>query len=413
MKGSMRSSCAELRAVALAVLLIIFVAVNFSSTRADSPLLSREESANYAIHEWYFDPELKRNVGIIVSRIIIENETADLIQGYVSDSIGNRLDVIDGIQVTLAKFVLNNTGTTRWQIIDWLDRGYFTIDKLDRTDIVAVRIYIGPADYAVADNTASTGQSWVFINPAWYEYAFAVDEGTPNRVYDAHGSNASSSNLYDPKTYDARHCTYILDLHSVYDHCTKLYVKSIRQEKVHQADRYSDEPRKEMNSSSAALSHLPVNSTDSPGAGANASLPQPATILTDKIDELVELECRVPSGTFFGLGANQVTCNSQEDPENMTEVSLNITITDSRMPQSGQSTIDKILSHDGPKEMTVLLSMNATELADSSPSASCDLHESSVLSSVFPLAIMALNCATADSSGNLAEARLHILRIAF
>ncbi|GEM_PF-6986494 len=358
---------------------------------ADSPLLSKEESSQFTIFGSHFDPKLKRSIGIIVSQIVIENETADTVHGYLADSTGKRLLMVDGIQIAMAKFVLNNTASTDWELGSWLRHGYFTIEKLDREDVVSVRIYVGPADYSIDDGTKTTLQSWIFINPAWYEYHLSSDNETLVQASSSNGSNLIARNLYDPTTYSIRHCTYLLDLYSAYNQCAKLSAKGTLYEMFHEK----------------ADTGVTTNLTSTELSGTRSPAPIPS--MSGATDDVIELQCHSLLASF-GLGDNTMICTANDDTGEVITKALNIAVTDSRAPELRIPAINDIISTN-PNEMIINLSVKASEITKPSPSVNCDMSDSSGLAGVLPFRITTIDCSPANTTGESAEAKLFIVRI--
>lgn len=358
------------------------------ASKADSPLLSPEESAKHTVYEFYFDSRLGRNIGIIVSRIIIENETADFIQGYLADSSGNRLWMVDNVQVVLAKFVLNNTATTRWELADWVHDGFFIIEKPDDPGIVAVRIYIGPSNYVIDYGTPTISQSWVFINPAWTEFSFSYNSGT--LAQGASSASPMSQNPYDPRTYEPTHCTYIVDLYGVYNHCAKLFIKTEQEDKTKATSSRQEYSSDEL---------TPTNSTDSVATSSgNVSIPSQPPSAIDPIERSPELQCHASSGIFFGSGVNPMTCSVEDASGNMRVRTLNITVIGT-MPELTVPSDVSLYSATNATATNIVFSMNTTDIMDPALSVTCHEPEQVVLSGEFvPLRITTVDCTWSDSS---------------
>ncbi|HEY7506299.1 MAG TPA: hypothetical protein VH621_01710 [Nitrososphaera sp.] len=369
-----------------------------AATFEDSILLSLEENAKFKVYESHYDPKLRRDVGIIVSRVIIENETAQAVEGYLGDSVGSRLWMVDNVQVVLAKFVFNNTGTTRWELADWLHDGYFTIKKPDmpnHPDIVAVRIYIGPNSYSVDQGTPRIPQSWVFINPAWTEYAFSSNA---RMAQSASASDTMLQDTYDPRTYEPRHCTYLVDLNDVYNHCSKLYVKAERNGVPKASSEVpAVEPRVNLS-----------NSTSLPAR--NETLYQPPSAVNPA--ELVpKFECQTNSGVPFGIGMNLMTCSAVDASGEVKVRDLEINVINATATEPAVTDDDHAFFAAGEATETITFSINATDMADPAISVTCYMPERIVFSGGFvPLLITALDCNLSDSLQEQAETSLLIVR---
>jgi hypothetical protein len=370
-----------------------------AATFEDSILLSLEENAKFKVYESHYDPKLRRDIGVIVSRVIIENETAQAVEGYLGDSVGSRLWMVDNVQVVLAKFVFNNTGTTRWELVDWLHDGYFTIKKPDmpnHPDIVAVRIYIGPNSYSVDQGTPRIPQSWVFINPAWTEFAFSSNTGSARSIMAA---DPMLQNMYDPRTYEPRHCTYLVDLNDVYNHCAKLYVKAERDDapEASSAEVPVVEPRVNLSNATS----LPTR---------NESLSQPQRALNPA--ELVpKFECQTNSGVPFGIGMNLMRCSAMDASGEVKVRDLEINVINATARDPAATDDDPAFFAAGRATETIMFPVNATDMADPATSVTCYMPERIVFSGGFvPLLITALDCNLSDSLQEQAETSLLIVR---
>jgi hypothetical protein len=357
-----------------------------------SILLSTEESEKFAVLQWHFDSKLRRDIGIIVSRIIVENVTAHSVQGYLADSGGNRLWMVDDVQVVLAKFVFNNTASTEWELADWVRDGYFAVDRSEYPEAVALRIYIGPNSYSIDNGPPGILQSWVFINPAWTEFPlFSNDKVAKNLSV----AGSTSQNPYDPRTYKPVHCTYLVDLYSVYDQCAKLYIL---------------EDKKTAGAGNGTPALEPVETSPNPATSPSEDLPVPhqAPVAADVAERLPELQCQMISGMTFGIGDNPMSCTV--DDAGKTEVrSLDIRIIDTA--EEPDDVTDDQVYFTGQATTTYTISINATDLMDPSLSITCYMPEREILSGEFiPLRLSAMDCEWSDSVSEPAETNLFIVR---
>jgi hypothetical protein len=134
-------------------------------------LISEEEHWKYHIPRWSWDPERGRTVGIITPQIVIQNETADRLEGFIADANGTRLDVYDGEQVVQVRFMFDNGVGSKWEVTGRVHDGYFSIDIPEKfRDAEIVRIYVGNHKYTVNNGTPTTPQTDVFINAAIRDY---------------------------------------------------------------------------------------------------------------------------------------------------------------------------------------------------------------------------------------------------
>ncbi len=377
--------------VPLAAALLLSVISVPTAIEGKSILLSPEESAKLAVLEWHFDSKLGRDIGIIVSRIIVENMTSHGVQGYLADSTGNRLWMVDDVQVVLAKFVFNNTASTEWELVDWVRDGYFVFDRSEYPGAVAVRIYIGPNSYSVDNGPPGIPQSWVFINPAWTEFSFLPDSETA-RSFSA--ADQKSQNPYDPGTYKPVHCTYLVDLYSVYDHCAKLYIK---------------EDRATTGAGNGAPALEPETTTSpAPSLSGDSPMPHQAPDALDVAERLPELECQMISSMTFGIGDNPMSCTVHDAGKNGVR-SLDIRIIGIAEEQVIPS--DDQVYFTGQVTASFTISINATDLMDPSLSVTCYMPERTVLSGEFiPLRVTSLDCEWSDSVQEPTETNLFIVR---
>lgn len=380
----------------LAAALLLSVMSVPSTIEGKSILLSPEESAEFAVLQWHFDSELRRDIGIIVSRIIVENTTSQGIQGYLADSNGNRLWMVDDVQVVLAKFVFNNTASTDWELADWVRDGYFAVDRSEYPDAVAVRLYIGPNSYSIDNGPPDIPQSWVFINPAWTEFAFFSDSEMARSLYVA---DTASQNLYDPSTYKPAHCTYLVDLYSIYDDCAKLYV---REEKT---------PTSSGNGT-PALESAETNASPATLTSGNSSAPPPAPVIVDMVERLPELQCQMTSGVTFGIGGNLMNCTVNDaDAGKIGTRSLDIRVIDTATPEPAEPFDDQPYFAANLTTTAFELSINATDLMDPSLSVTCYMPESVLLSGEFiPIRVTFMDCEWSDSLQEPTETNLFIVR---
>lgn len=143
---------------------------------AQALLVPEEEHWKYHL-KWIWDGDLHKNVGLITPQIVIQNETADRLEGYIADANGTRLAMYDSSQIVMARFMYDTGFVSRWDIVDRVNEGYFAIDIPEKyKDAETVRIHIGNFQYTVD----SEPQARVHINSAMTNYATnpALDETT-------------------------------------------------------------------------------------------------------------------------------------------------------------------------------------------------------------------------------------------
>ena len=161
---------ARLSLPAVAALLIgTLVAGSFNQAQA-AKLLTLEEHWKYNV-KWSWDSSLRRNTGLIYPTIVIENQTADRIEGYIGDINGTRLTMYDGDQVVMMRYIYDGNMVGDWIMAGKLYDGYFAVDIPQKyRDADTVRFFIGGNHYVVDDGDLTTRQIWVFINSASLYY---------------------------------------------------------------------------------------------------------------------------------------------------------------------------------------------------------------------------------------------------
>lgn len=138
---------------------------------AQASLITEEQHWKYRIDKWVWDEDRRRSYGLITPQVIIQNETADRLEGFVADASGTRLDVYDGDQIVHVRFISNNSAASDWQMAGRVQDGYFAIDIPERyRDAEFVRIIIGNNQYTVNNGTPTTPQTEVYINSAMLTY---------------------------------------------------------------------------------------------------------------------------------------------------------------------------------------------------------------------------------------------------
>ena len=134
-------------------------------------LLSPEEHWKYSIDRWLWDSDRRRTYGLITPQIVIQNETADRLEGYIADVNGTRLDMYDGEQVVQIRFLSNTSAASGWELAGRVNDGYFAIDIPEKYKAAeVVRIFIGNHRYVVLDATPATPPTEVNINSAQLYY---------------------------------------------------------------------------------------------------------------------------------------------------------------------------------------------------------------------------------------------------
>lgn len=156
--------------IAAAVMLLGMVIAGIIG--AAQAVITEEEHWKYRIDRWVWDEDRRRTYGLITPQIVIENETADRLEGYIADANGTRLDMYDGDQVVNVKFMSNNSLASDWIVAGRVQDGFFAIDVPQRyQDTETVRIMIGNNRYTVDNGTPTTAPTEVLINSAQLYYS--------------------------------------------------------------------------------------------------------------------------------------------------------------------------------------------------------------------------------------------------
>lgn len=173
MIGYRKGRSAQLKIVAPLVTIVMLsgLMITSSLSTAQAILIPLDEHWKYNIDWWTWDSDLQRTVGHINPTVIIQNQTADKLEGYIADANGTRLAMYQGEQVVMTSFVFENGMKSKWEIAGRIQDGYFTIDipEIDR-NAEYVSIFIGKNQYTVDNGTTITPQTWVFINSARIDY---------------------------------------------------------------------------------------------------------------------------------------------------------------------------------------------------------------------------------------------------
>jgi hypothetical protein len=137
---------------------------------AQATLVSEEDHWKYNINKWAWDSELRRTVGMITPQIIIQNETADRLEGYIADANGTRLEMYDEHYLHI-RYLSNTSAGSDWELAGKANDGYFAIDIPERyRDAEIIRIYASNNYYRVDNGTPYTPQTQVKINSAILDY---------------------------------------------------------------------------------------------------------------------------------------------------------------------------------------------------------------------------------------------------
>jgi hypothetical protein len=138
---------------------------------AQALLISEEEHWKYSIDKWAWDGDRRRTYGLVTPQVIIQNETADRLEGFVADANGTRLEFYDSDQVVHVRYLSNSSGAGGWAMAGMVQDGYFAIDipqKYRESEVV--KIFIGSNQYTVNNGTPTTPQTEVHFNAAMLTY---------------------------------------------------------------------------------------------------------------------------------------------------------------------------------------------------------------------------------------------------
>jgi hypothetical protein len=137
---------------------------------AQAVLIPEEEHWKYRVDRWLWDEERRRTYGLINPQVVIQNETADRLEGYVADANGTRLDIYVEHMVNI-RYLSNTSANSGWEIAGKTNDGYFAIDIPENyRDAEVIRIYIGNNHYTVANGTPTAPPTEVSINAAILKY---------------------------------------------------------------------------------------------------------------------------------------------------------------------------------------------------------------------------------------------------
>ncbi len=116
---------------------------------------------------------------------------------------------------------------------------------------------------------------------------------------------------------------------------------------------------------------------------------------TDNIDSNPSVVCAPASGNTFPLGTTQVTCTATDAAGNSSSGSFNVTVQDTISPVLTVPA-DITTEATGYTGAVVNFSATATDIADSSPTVTCNPASGST----FPLGTTTVNCSATDDAGN-------------
>lgn len=138
---------------------------------AQAVLISEEEHWKYHIDRWLWNEDRRRNYGLVTPQIVIQNETADRLEGFVADGNGTRLEFYDGDQVVHIRYLSNSSTASGWEIAGRVHDGYFAVDiPQNYRESEIVRIFIGKHQYTVSNGTPTTVPTEVYFNSAMLNF---------------------------------------------------------------------------------------------------------------------------------------------------------------------------------------------------------------------------------------------------
>lgn len=156
--------------IAATLLLLASVAAGTTGI-AQAALITQDEHWKYHVDRWLWDEDRRRTYGLTTPQIVIQNETADRLEGFIADANGTRLSIYDGQQVIHVRYMSNSGIASGWEMAGRVHDGYVVIDipeKYRQAEIV--KIYIGTNQYIVDDGTPTTPQTEVYFNSATLNY---------------------------------------------------------------------------------------------------------------------------------------------------------------------------------------------------------------------------------------------------
>jgi hypothetical protein len=197
----------------IAIFLLSGSAIAGTIISAQALLISEEEHWKYRIDRWLWDEDRRRTYGLVTPQIVIQNETADRLEGFIADVNGTRLKFYDGDQVVQVRYLSNRSAVSGWEIAGSVYDGYFSIDIPQQyREAEIVRIIIGKHQYTVDNGTPTTPQTEVYFNSAmlYYRTNSTFDQIAETEVAQVEESKPVSSILSRGSLID-----YILSTHGM------------------------------------------------------------------------------------------------------------------------------------------------------------------------------------------------------
>jgi hypothetical protein len=136
----------------------------------------------------------------------------------------------------------------------------------------------------------------------------------------------------------------------------------------------------------------PVEATSPDGAVVDYVMPT----ATDLVDPAPILACGPPSGSTFPLGLTTVLCNARDASGNVMVAPMPIRVVDTTAPSLAMP--DLLVEGDAVGGANVAFTPTAPDVADASPSVSCDQG-----SGYYALGTTTVVCTATDATGNAAE----------
>jgi hypothetical protein len=167
MHGKLKKSAAISAVLFLGATLAI--ALLSSTSTANALLLKPQDHWKYNVF-WVWKPDIHKTIGIISTQIIVANETADRIEGYIADINGTRLEMYDD-QYVMVKYTYDMGPTSDWEIGGKTHKGYFSVDIPENyKDAQTIGLFIGGYSYKLDLLPDSYEQPLVLINSARLDY---------------------------------------------------------------------------------------------------------------------------------------------------------------------------------------------------------------------------------------------------
>ena len=170
MNGRKKNGSSQLAMMFAAVAVLLGSVMAGTIGVAQALLIPEEEHWKYRVDRWLWDEDRRRTYGLITPQIVIQNETADRLEGYVADANGTRFGIYND-HVLNIRYLSNTSASSGWEMAGRVNEGYFAIDIPEKyRDAQVIKIYIGNNHYTVNNGTPTTPQTEVAINAAILNY---------------------------------------------------------------------------------------------------------------------------------------------------------------------------------------------------------------------------------------------------